>query len=114
MSAAVSLPPAPTAMALRAAGVVFKRNERGTITGGKAAPDERAVIAREIERRVAQFTAMLRTCTERPAPLLVITPTTERSGACLSCADPMEGWRSGQCELCEVALGRALRAVGRL
>jgi hypothetical protein len=50
-----------------------------------------------------------------PMPRIVLVAETPPAmGACGCCGDPRPAYRGGDCELCAMALERALRAEGRI
>lgn len=116
MSIAVDLTP-PTARGLIAQGVVFRRDptQGNRIVGLRGPRSACESAAQEITRRADLMAALIPANDGRPVGLLVICSTapTARVGACSSCGDARRAHEGGQCELCEAALGKALRANGR-
>lgn len=87
--------------------ITFVRNAHASICGIRGPRAEVEAAQRVITERAERFGARL------PAHGLIVLvdpAPTARWGACLSCGDAMAPHRGGQCELCEAALGKALRS----
>jgi hypothetical protein len=94
--------------------VAFTRDALGAIVGVRGPKSAVAEVFAEIGRRADLMRAMVPSSGTVPLLVIVDPAPTARWGACVSCGDPLEAHRGGQCDLCHAALRKALRSAGRL
>lgn len=114
--AALKLLPAPrTALEFVAEGVHFRWS--GGIVKALGRPggeDLQRALRDEVLRRVALIMPQIPATGFVPRIAIALVPVHARVGSCDGCGDPMKPYRGGMCELCSLALQRALRDTGRL
>jgi|GEM_PF-4754401 len=103
-----------TALDFIAAGVEI--DARANVVFGPEGQDELIGAFRvELARRIDVMTRQFPLLRDVPVPVMRM-PGVEpaRFGACDCCGDTMKPYRGGMCELCQLALMRALTIAGRV
>lgn len=105
-----------TARGFIRAGVVFAvHGATITVSGPPERKDIYDALVAEVKRRVDVFVKFAPLDPRLPFPRVALLGVPiARSGACESCADPLDAGRAGMCPLCTIALQKTLRQLGRI
>lgn len=105
-----------TARSFVRAGVVFTiAGANVTVSGPAGRLDLQEQLAAEVKRRVDVFVKFAPLDPRSPMPRVALPGVRDqRAGACDTCGDAIDAWRSGMCPLCVIALQKALRQLGRI